>query len=113
MVGVGRSGKVLKLARVSLVNANGDIIVDMYVQPDQRVTKYYPELNGITADHLAIGERHQVVEQMMFEVLSGRTVVGHTLQSDFSVIFGRDRRALPPKWVHRCLVANIWRVGSA
>lgn len=97
MVGVGHSGKVLKLARVSLVNDTGDVVLDTYVQPDEPVTRFSPALNGITAAHMAIGVRHHVVERMLFDVLSGRTVVGHSLQGDFSVIFGRDRRALPPK----------------
>lgn len=97
MVGVGRSGKVLKLARVSLVNFHGDIVVDMYVRPNEQVTKYYPELNGITVDHMRIAECHDVVEQMMYKVLSDRIVVGHSLPSDLSVIFGHDSRALPPK----------------
>lgn len=95
MVGVGEHGKHQNLARLSLVNATGAIVIDMYVLPDDPVTRYMPGLNGITAKHMAIAMPYRDIEQLMYNVLENRTVVGHTIECDFRALFGRDRRARP------------------
>jgi len=48
MVGVGLDGIESALARVTIVNYYGVIILDKYVRPMERVTDFRTEVSGIT-----------------------------------------------------------------
>ncbi|KAG5463755.1 MAG: ribonuclease H-like domain-containing protein [Olpidium bornovanus] len=66
MVGVGPNGSESALARVSIVNFNGAVILDKFVKPREAVTDYRtPDVAG---------------------VIRGRTVVGHSLRHDFDAL---------------------------
>jgi hypothetical protein len=56
MVGVGPDGEESALARVSLVNYNGALLLDEYVKPLERVTDFRTAVSGITPKHLAQGK---------------------------------------------------------
>jgi RNA exonuclease 4 len=49
MVGLGINGSRSSLARVSLVNYHGEVILDEYVQQKERVVDYRTPWSGITA----------------------------------------------------------------
>jgi RNA exonuclease 4 len=55
MVGVGPEGEESALARVSLVNYNGAVLMDEYVKPMERVTDFRTAVSGITPKHLVSG----------------------------------------------------------
>jgi hypothetical protein len=56
MVGVGPDGEESALARVSLVNFNGTLLMDEYVKPLERVTDFRTAVSGITPKHLHSGK---------------------------------------------------------
>lgn len=55
MVGVGPDGKESALARASLVNYNGAVLLDVFVKPKERVTDYRTFVSGITPELLKTG----------------------------------------------------------
>ena len=56
MVGVGPGGLDSALARVSIVNFNGAVLLDAYVKPLEKVTDYRTHVSGIHPKHLDSGE---------------------------------------------------------
>jgi RNA exonuclease 4 len=58
MVGVGPEGEESALARVSLVNYNGAVLMDDFVKPQERVTDFRTSVSGITPKHLVNGKRN-------------------------------------------------------
>ena len=65
MVGIGPDGEQSALARVSLVNFHGAIVLDTYVKPMDRVTDFRTFVSGIKPEHLKNGNR-------LFFFLAGR-----------------------------------------
>jgi RNA exonuclease 4 len=55
MVGVGPGGIDSALARVSIVNYHGVVLLDKYVKPGEKVTDLRTKVSGITFKHLAKG----------------------------------------------------------
>lgn len=52
MVGVGPSGYRSVLARVSIVNGKGDVLLDSYAAPSEKVTQFRTAVSGILPKHL-------------------------------------------------------------
>ncbi|KAH7729418.1 RNA exonuclease 4 [Aphelenchoides avenae] len=85
-VGVGYNGKDDCLARVSIVNSEGECIYDRYVRPTDEVTDYRTGVSGIRPGNLVNGEQFRVVQQEVHKILAGKVVVGHAIQNDFRVL---------------------------
>jgi RNA exonuclease 4 len=56
MVGVGPEGYKSALARISIVNYFGHVILDTYVKPQEQITDYRTKHSGITPGVLKDGE---------------------------------------------------------
>lgn len=89
MVGVGADGKRSILARASIVNEDGNVIMDKFVLPTERVTDYRTAVSGVrprdvTAENGAVSFKK--VQQQMMELLRGRVLVGHSLKNDLRVL---------------------------
>ena len=52
MVGTGPEGHCSELARCSVLNYDGDVLYDQYIQPSQPVTNYRTRWSGIRKQHL-------------------------------------------------------------
>ncbi|XP_044120437.1 RNA exonuclease 4 [Neovison vison] len=87
MVGVGPQGEESIAARVSLVNQYGKCVYDKYVKPSQPVTDYRTPVSGIRPESLTHGERLEVIQQEVADLLKGRILVGHALRNDLKVLF--------------------------
>ncbi|VDK54396.1 unnamed protein product [Anisakis simplex] len=74
------------LARVSMVNMNGECIYDKYVKPKQFITDYRSQVSGIRPSSLVNGESFEKVQQEVHKLLADKIVVGHALQNDFRVL---------------------------
>lgn len=89
MVGVGPYGGVTStLARVTMVNWNGDVVYDQFIRPNVPVTDYRTFVSGITAADLEIETvvDFETCRSAVLELLSGKTVIGHALKNDLQVL---------------------------
>lgn len=99
MVGVGppighktRNGKRdpirrSALARVSIVDFHGHVVLDAYIKPREKVTDFRTSVSGIRPSDL-VGENAIPFENaraLVSKVLNGRIVVGHDIRNDLRV----------------------------
>jgi RNA exonuclease 4 len=96
MVGVGpastdeRTGKIItesSLARVSLVNYHGEIVMDAFVKQKERVTDYRTHVSGVRSKDL-VGLSVlslEDVQKRVADMLKGRILVGHAVFNDLKV----------------------------
>mmetsp|Transcript_3442 Transcript_3442/g.8039 ORF Transcript_3442/g.8039 Transcript_3442/m.8039 type:complete len:397 (-) Transcript_3442:191-1381(-) len=88
MVGIGPFGHISALARVSLVNWEGEVLFDTMVRVPEPVTDYRTFVSGITPqdlegpDVLTFEECQSRVE----EIIRGKILVGHGLKNDLRVL---------------------------
>ena len=61
MVGVGERGERSALARVSVVNFFGQVLLDSFVKPQERVTDYRTKWSGVRPKDLVDGMNLPVV----------------------------------------------------
>ena len=103
MVGVGPNGSESSLARVSLVNYHGAVIMDEFVRQREHVTDYRTFVSGIRPKDLVHGERgvphynicdltdcmpaksFQEVQRRVAELLEDRILIGHAVHNDLKV----------------------------
>jgi RNA exonuclease 4 len=86
MVGVGPEGKESVLARVSIVNYYGNVILDKFVLPREKVVDYRTHVSGITKEILKDAEPFLDVQKEVADILKDKIVVGHALQNDFGAL---------------------------
>nr|CAG8468806.1 6476_t:CDS:2 [Entrophospora candida] len=80
-VGIGPTGKKSALARVSIVNFHGKVILDKYVMPRDCITDYRTEISGITRELLV-----DDVQKEVSDIIKGRIIVGHSLNNDLKLL---------------------------
>ena len=98
MVGYGPEGAEDMLARVSIVNYFGQVLLDAYVRPTARVTDWRTKYSGIRPadvlnpdgtqpdDVANIAQSFDEVQKKVKELISGRILIGHSLQGDLTVL---------------------------
>ncbi|XP_061396223.1 RNA exonuclease 4 [Musca vetustissima] len=86
MVGVGFNGQEDMLARVSIVNKNGEIIIDKFVKPQEAVTDYRTSVSGIRPHDIENGEEFKDVQDEVVKLLQGKILVGHAIRNDLAVL---------------------------
>ncbi|KZZ95989.1 exonuclease [Moelleriella libera RCEF 2490] len=76
--------KEFSLTRISLVDWNGDVVMDELVLPDKPITDYLTPFSGISAEMLApVTTTLRDVQRKLLEIIDARTIlVGHSLESD-------------------------------
>eukprot|EP00928_Gymnodinium_smaydae_P043395 TRINITY_DN29080_c0_g1_i3.p2 TRINITY_DN29080_c0_g1~~TRINITY_DN29080_c0_g1_i3.p2 ORF type:complete len:432 (-),score=130.88 TRINITY_DN29080_c0_g1_i3:10-1305(-) len=88
MVGVGPAGTRSALARVSIVDHEGRILIDRFVRPSEKITDYRSKITGITAATLegpgVLSERE--AREKAAALLKDKIVVGHSVHFDFEVL---------------------------
>lgn len=87
MVGVEVGVNNSILARVSLVNAHGDCIYDKYVKPTEPILDYRTRFSGIRPKDLENASDFKIVQQEVADIITGRILVGHSLNNDLGVLF--------------------------
>ena len=85
MVGIHEKGSESTVARVSLVNYHGHVLLDTFVQPREKVTDYRTWVSGVRASDLEGAPVFDVVQKQVNELVEGRTLVGHAIENDLKV----------------------------
>jgi DNA polymerase III epsilon subunit-like protein len=89
MIGVGTRSY---LARVTIVDYNGDVILDKFVKPPilRNTTiriNYRTSVSGVTKDILHTrGEPFSRVQALVLQTLKNKVVLGHALLNDFKAL---------------------------
>lgn len=104
MVGVGPDGTRSALARICVVNNDGGVLIDQYVQPQEKVTDYRTFVSGIEPKHLKHGAVSlSEAQKMVAQILTGRILVGHSVHHDLQALLlshprkmTRDTATYPP-----------------
>lgn len=91
MVGVGPAGKQSALARVSLTNFEGDIIMDSFVQVMERVTDFRTYVSGVRAKDIKANKNKDALDfkecrLAVGKLLVNKILVGHALQNDLKAL---------------------------
>lgn len=88
MVGVGPGGLRSALARVSVVNWDGDVVFDTHVKVPEPVTDYRTFVSGIRAEDIESDMAMDVdhCRAVVASLIYGKIIVGHGLQADLEVL---------------------------
>uniref|UniRef100_A0A2K5IMV8 Exonuclease domain-containing protein n=1 Tax=Colobus angolensis palliatus TaxID=336983 RepID=A0A2K5IMV8_COLAP len=86
MVGTGPKGHVSSLARCSIVSYNGDVLYDEYILPPCHIVDYRTRWSGIRKQHVVNATPFKIARGQILKILTGKTVVGHSLTRDTSHI---------------------------
>lgn len=71
MVGVGYKGQDDMLARVSIVNKRGEVLLDKFVKPCEIVTDYRTSISGIRPHNIENGEDFHDVQDQVKKLIQG------------------------------------------
>ncbi|TNV83849.1 hypothetical protein FGO68_gene11969 [Halteria grandinella] len=74
------------LARVSIVNYNGQVLYDHYVRPESRITNFRTWVSGVHPHHMKDAKPFKQAKQECHKLLKGKIIVGHALTGDFRVL---------------------------
>ncbi|KAJ5627506.1 hypothetical protein N7528_004933 [Penicillium herquei] len=94
MVGVGPNpDNDSVLARVSIVNFNGDQVYDSYVRPKEMVTDWRTHVSGIAPKHMIEARTFEEAQKEVAKVMEGRVLVGHAVSNDLdALLLGHPKR---------------------
>eukprot|EP00980_Cylindrotheca_fusiformis_P006600 scaffold1390_cov138-Cylindrotheca_fusiformis.AAC.3 len=89
MVGIGTDGKKSALARVSLVNWDGEEVLDTFVKVPIRVTDFRTHVSGVQPRHLKNSTAMDVdkCRNLVASLLKDKILVGHALSNDLKALF--------------------------
>ena len=86
MVGVGPRGTGSHLARVSIVNWYGHVVLDTFVRPRERVTDFRTWVSGVRPSDLKHAPPLAEVQARVAELIKGRVLVGHAIHNDLKAL---------------------------
>lgn len=88
MVGIGRDGTQSALARVSILDWNGNVVMDEYIKPGRKVTDYRSFVSGITPAILRekANMDYATCRKKVIKLLRGKILVGHALENDLGIL---------------------------
>lgn len=84
-VGVGDDDQSA-LARVSIVNYFGVILLDTFVKPKGRVTNWRTWVSGVAPHHMLEAIPFAEAQEKVKNIIAGKTLVGHALGGDLKCL---------------------------
>lgn len=88
MVGLGPLGSESALARLSIVNFHGHLILDTFVLPRERVTDWRTWVSGVSEKDMVGARRFEDVQREVAGLVEGKVLVGHAIGNDTKVSGG-------------------------
>lgn len=93
-VGVGKDERSA-LARVSLVNYYGVVLLDTFVKPKERVTDWRTWVSGVTPQHMRQAITFEMAQKRVHDLLNDKILVGHAVQNDLeSLLMSHPRHMI-------------------
>ena len=94
MVGVGpEPDRQSALARVSIVNYNGEQVYDSFVRPKELVTDWRTPVSGISPKNMQKARSLEQVQADISKVLNGNVLIGHSVRNDLdALLLGHPKR---------------------
>mmetsp|Transcript_19024 Transcript_19024/g.47093 ORF Transcript_19024/g.47093 Transcript_19024/m.47093 type:complete len:352 (-) Transcript_19024:105-1160(-) len=88
MVGIGTDGKKSALARVSLVDWDGNEVLDSFVKVPIRVTDFRTHVSGVEPKHIKDQNAMDVEKcrDLVASLLKDKILVGHALSNDLKAL---------------------------
>lgn len=89
MVGIGVGGKHSALARVSIVDFDGNVVLDSFVKVPGRVTDFRTHVSGVRAKDIkttAGAMDAKEIRTVVSKILKDKILVGHALRNDFQAL---------------------------
>ncbi|GKY99629.1 hypothetical protein MPSEU_000917000 [Mayamaea pseudoterrestris] len=86
MVGVGTDGLDSCLARATVIDYDGNVVYDQFVQPSQHVTDYRTHVSGIREQDLCGAIDLETCRAQVMELLQDHILVGHALKNDLQAL---------------------------
>ena len=101
-VGVGPDGSRSALARVSVVNYFGHVILDEYVRPKERVTDWRTWVSGVAPKHMKNAITFEEAQKKVSELFKNRIVVGHAIHNDLhALMISHPRKLIRDTSLHK------------
>lgn len=86
MVGVGAGGFQSAIARVTIINWNGQVLLDEFIQPDREVVDYRTFVSGVQQSDLENAMDMDTCRTKVTEILDGKILIGHALKNDLNAL---------------------------
>ncbi|KLJ12033.1 hypothetical protein EMPG_12868 [Blastomyces silverae] len=87
MVGVGPNpDRDSALARVSIVNYNGEQVYDSFVRPKETVTDWRTHISGVSQKHMTDAREFEVVQKEVAGIIDGCILIGHAIRNDLDAL---------------------------
>ncbi len=93
MVGVG-DGKRSMLARVSLVNYYGHVLLDTFVAPMENIKDFRTHVSGVTAALLKDAMPFREAQDKVAGIVKDKIIIGHAIKNDFDALLLSHPRKL-------------------
>jgi len=74
------------LARVSIINMDCEVLLDMFVKPEGKVVNYRTFVTGIRHRHLKFAKSFAEVRKKVKEIIRGKILVGHAVHHDLQAL---------------------------
>lgn len=79
--------------RVCILNSAGNVLLDRWVRPNEKVTDFRTKVSGVRPSNLRDAPVFDEVQRQVSDLLKGRIIVGHALENDLEALLLNHRRA--------------------
>lgn len=93
-VGIGPDGKDSALARLSITNFYGHVVMDEFVKPRETVTDWRTWVSGVKPEHMKNAISFKDAQQKCANILKGRVLVGHAIKHDLEALLLSHPRSM-------------------